>query len=140
MRSFRKPLIPLNGAKVRRNSHLAKLFPCFLPCLPAFLGPYVVARHFRAADPLGGPLFQQTREGGKLGTFRGVTYLSPWWLLASRLDPNLSPKSQSVGPIVRSLWAFLFSVCGLSCSHSVGPLVRSLCGLRFGCLPRPVIT
>lgn len=140
MRSFRKPLIPLNGAKVRRKSHLAKLFPCFLPCLAAFLGPYVVARHFRASEPLGGPLFQQTREGGKLGIFRGVTYLSPWWLLASRLDPNLFPKSQSVGPVVRSLWAFLFPVCGLSCSHSVGPLVRSLCGLRFGCLPRPVIT
>ena len=140
MRSFRKPLIPLNGAKLRRNSHLAKLFPCFLPRLPAFLGPYVVARHFRASEPLDGPLFQQTREGGKLGTFRGVTYLSPWWLLASRLDPNLSSKSQSVGPVVRSLWVFLFPVCGLSCSHSVGSLVRSLCGLRFGCLPRPVIT
>lgn len=137
MRSFRKPLIPLNGAKVRRKSHLAKLFPCFLPRLPAFLGPHVVAWLFRASEPLAGSLFQRTREGGKLGTFRGVTYLSPWWLLASRLDPNLFPKSQSVGPIVRSLWAFLFPVCGLSCSHSVGPLVRSLSGLRFGCLPCP---
>lgn len=77
MRSFRKPLIPLNGAKVRRKSHLAKLFPCFLPRLPAFLGPYVFAWHFRASEPLGGYLFQRTREGGKLSTFRGVTYLSP---------------------------------------------------------------
>lgn len=49
MRSFRKPLIPLNGAKVRRKSHLAKLFRCFLPRLPAFLGPYVFAWHFRAS-------------------------------------------------------------------------------------------
>lgn len=73
MRSFRKPLIPLNGAKVRRKSHLAKLFPCFLPRLPAFLGPHVVAWHFRASEPLVGYLFQRTREGGKLGTFRGVT-------------------------------------------------------------------
>lgn len=77
MRSFRKPLIPLNGAKVRRKSHLAKLFPCFLPRLPAFLGPYVFACHFRATEPLDGYLFQRTREGGKLGTFRGVTFLSP---------------------------------------------------------------
>ena len=77
MRSFRKPLIPLNGAKLRRKSHLAKLFPCFLPRLPAFLGPHVVACHFRASEPLVGYLFQRTREGGKLGTFRGVTYLSP---------------------------------------------------------------
>ena len=77
MRSFRKPLIPLNGAKVRRKSHLAKLFPCFLPCLPAFLGPYVVARHFWASEPLDGPLFQRTREGGKPGAFRGVIYLLP---------------------------------------------------------------
>lgn len=75
MRSFRKPLIPLNGAKVRRKLHLAKLFPCFLPRLPAFLGPHVVAWHFRAAEPLVGPLFQRTREGGILDTFRGVTYL-----------------------------------------------------------------
>ena len=77
MRSFRKPLIPLNGAKVRRKSHLAKLFRCFLPCLPAFLGPHVVACHFRVSEPLVGYLFQRTREGGKLGTFRGVTNLSP---------------------------------------------------------------
>ncbi len=51
MRSFRKPLIPLNGAKVRRKSHLAKLFRCFLPRLPAFLGPHVVAWYFRASEP-----------------------------------------------------------------------------------------
>ena len=77
MRSFRKPLIPLNGAKVRRKSHLAKLFPCFLPRLPAFLGLHVFAWLFRASEPLVGYLFQRMREGGKLGTFRGVTYLLP---------------------------------------------------------------
>ena len=77
MRSFRKPLIPLNGAKVRRKSHLAKLFRCFLPRLSAFLGPHVVACYFRASALLGGYLFQRTQEGGKRDTFRGVTYLSP---------------------------------------------------------------
>lgn len=57
MRSFRKPLIPLNGAKVRRKSHLAKLFRCFLPRLPAFLGLYVFAWHFGPHNPLSGIYF-----------------------------------------------------------------------------------
>lgn len=38
MRSFRKPLIPLNGAKVRRKSHLAKLFPLFSALFACFSG------------------------------------------------------------------------------------------------------
>ena len=57
MRSFRKPLIPLNGAKVRRKSHLAKLFRCFLPCLPAFLGPTWSRAILGSQNPLSGIYF-----------------------------------------------------------------------------------